>query len=79
MTLRNKREREKKKAGDIIDRTEIVCVYKFKDTSAGSSALREQSRDEGKWSACLKRERKGKKRRRRRRKVLICDDNAHCG
>ena len=63
--MRNKRE--KKKAGDIIDRTEIVCVYKFKDTSAGSSALREKSRDEGKWSACLKR----KKRQERKKKKFL--------
>jgi hypothetical protein len=41
-------------------RAQIVCIYKFKDTSAGSSALREQSKDEGKWSARLKKKREKK-------------------
>jgi hypothetical protein len=49
------RETKKKEEGGMhYRRTQIVCIYKFKDTSAGSSALREQSKDEGKWSACLK-------------------------
>ena len=40
---------------------------------SGGSALREQSQDEGKWSACLKNERA----RDRSKNVLICNDDAH--
>ncbi len=56
------RETEKKKeeGGMHYRRTQIVCIYKFKDASAGSSALREQSKDEGKWSVYLKKKQEKK-------------------
>jgi len=56
----NESRETKKEGGMHYRQTQIVCIYKFKDASAGSSALREQSKDEGKWSVYLKKKQEKK-------------------